>query len=225
MKEIFETAFAIIVSFGGAGAIVFALSSWLGKVWANRILEEEKKEHQKEIDDYKSRLSIELSRISSNNEKAVHTTKTQYDKEFEIYLEIWDKVSKCINYTSLLYPAWEDLPTDEKIKEEYIDKKWKNYISAYNDFGLTIEKYRPFYKKEFYTEFVEICNLSKRMGTIYKRYNYDVKYSQSFAFARDSTITPDESIEVYSTIPDKFKGYQEKLTTSIREYLLNLQII
>ena len=34
MKEIFQTVSAILISIGGAGTIIFALSSWLGKVWA-----------------------------------------------------------------------------------------------------------------------------------------------------------------------------------------------
>ena len=47
MKEIFEVAGAVILSIGGA--IVMAMSSWLGKLWSNCILEDEKKKHQKEI--------------------------------------------------------------------------------------------------------------------------------------------------------------------------------
>jgi len=38
IKAVYDVAFAIIISLGGGGIIVFALSSWLGKVWANRIL-------------------------------------------------------------------------------------------------------------------------------------------------------------------------------------------
>lgn len=33
---------ATIISAGAGGAIIFSLSSWLGKVWANRILENER---------------------------------------------------------------------------------------------------------------------------------------------------------------------------------------
>ena len=40
----FELAGAILFSVGSAGAILFALSSWLGKVWASRILERERNE-------------------------------------------------------------------------------------------------------------------------------------------------------------------------------------
>lgn len=37
-EDIFKLVGAAVFSLGGGGAIVFGLSSWLGKVWADRIL-------------------------------------------------------------------------------------------------------------------------------------------------------------------------------------------
>jgi hypothetical protein len=37
-EDIFKLVGAVVFSLGGGGAIVFGLSSWLGKVWADRIL-------------------------------------------------------------------------------------------------------------------------------------------------------------------------------------------
>ena len=42
MEEIFKTSLAIIGSVGTAGAIIFGLSNWLGKVWADRLVESKK---------------------------------------------------------------------------------------------------------------------------------------------------------------------------------------
>ena len=47
---------AILVSVGGGGAIVFALSSWLGKVWATRIADAERARFARELEGYKSEL-------------------------------------------------------------------------------------------------------------------------------------------------------------------------
>ncbi|MDD3066720.1 MAG: hypothetical protein PHO48_02715 [Candidatus Gracilibacteria bacterium] len=58
IKEVFEIALAVIASLGGGGFLVFALSSWLGKVWASRILESEKQEYKKEIEKYKKELEV-----------------------------------------------------------------------------------------------------------------------------------------------------------------------
>jgi hypothetical protein len=42
--EAFKFVFAMVASVGGASAIILILSSWLGKVWAQRILARERAE-------------------------------------------------------------------------------------------------------------------------------------------------------------------------------------
>lgn len=54
--EPFEIAQAVLLSLGGGGAIVFGLSSFLGKVWAQKILQSEKTEHDKEIAKFRNEL-------------------------------------------------------------------------------------------------------------------------------------------------------------------------
>ena len=46
-KKIVEIAAAVIVSLGGGGAIVFTLSGYLGKIWADRSPEDLRQEHTK----------------------------------------------------------------------------------------------------------------------------------------------------------------------------------
>lgn len=57
---VWSIANAVLLSLGGGGVLVFALSSWLGKVWATRILEKEKNELQKEYTNFKSKLDKDL---------------------------------------------------------------------------------------------------------------------------------------------------------------------
>ena len=54
--EIWKVAAAVIVSVGGGGVLVVALSSWLGKVWANRIADAERARFAKDLEGYKSEL-------------------------------------------------------------------------------------------------------------------------------------------------------------------------
>ena len=77
--QLFEIVGAVLFSIGSAGAILFALSSWLGKVWANRILEKERnelsilketflKEHSEKIMTYKSAIDV-ISKILADIDK------------------------------------------------------------------------------------------------------------------------------------------------------------
>lgn len=38
-EEAFKVVFSALGAVGGAGVVIVALSTWLSKVWANRILE------------------------------------------------------------------------------------------------------------------------------------------------------------------------------------------
>jgi hypothetical protein len=54
--EIFKLIGAFILSVGSAGLILAALSTWLGKVWASRILESERAKHSKELEKLRAEL-------------------------------------------------------------------------------------------------------------------------------------------------------------------------
>lgn len=73
----------VVSSVGRGGMVVFGLSSWLGKVWANRILESDRRRYSEEID----RLRHEL-------EKTLHVHRIQFETEFASLSEIWRKVAR-----------------------------------------------------------------------------------------------------------------------------------
>ena len=79
LKDIFEIAQAIIFSLGGGSLIVFSLSSWLGKVWAVRILAEEKAKQVKDLEEFKKELQ------NSTEKYKVKLKKSEFifSKQFE----------------------------------------------------------------------------------------------------------------------------------------------
>lgn len=224
MKEIFGIAAAIIASIGGAGAIIIAVSSWLGKVWANRILENQKKEHQREIESFKSQLQENINKVNAINEKALYISKTHYDTEFGIYKEIWVKLLECINSVNRLHQIVGNVPLDAEEKKARDTIMYEEFARAYNDFSNTINKYAPFYKKSFYDDFIIIRNLCNEKASIFHLYAFDVPYNESFKSERDLKITADERKKVYIEIPEKLKEQQDKLQEDIRDYLVSLEI-
>ncbi|MBW8041835.1 MAG: hypothetical protein FVQ85_17805 [Planctomycetes bacterium] len=77
--EILKIAIAIIVSFGISGFIILALSNWLGKVWANRIMIDEKANHDRDL----AKLRADLQ---NQNERNINTLKTEFDIYRETFL-------------------------------------------------------------------------------------------------------------------------------------------
>ncbi|MUJ30184.1 hypothetical protein GNP73_19700 [Aliivibrio fischeri] len=69
-ESVFKIIVASITSVGSAGLIFFGLSSWLGKVWANRILETEKGLQAKSLESMKYELNILQEKLlNSHNDK------------------------------------------------------------------------------------------------------------------------------------------------------------
>ena len=58
-EQAFEIAQAVLVSVGGASFILFVLSNWLGKVWANRLMTEERAKHESDLAELKAKLQKE----------------------------------------------------------------------------------------------------------------------------------------------------------------------
>ena len=55
---IWNTAAAVLGSLGGGAILVFAFSSWLGKVWATRIADAERARFAKELEGYRNELQL-----------------------------------------------------------------------------------------------------------------------------------------------------------------------
>lgn len=84
-EDAFKIIAATITSIGAGGAIVFALASWLGKVWAERILLDEK-----------NRLSAELERTKQELDLIKEKTlRFQNDKIFA-YRAVSDVVARML---------------------------------------------------------------------------------------------------------------------------------
>jgi hypothetical protein len=55
-EDIIKIAATALLSLGGGGAIIFAFSSWLGKVWAERIMAQERAKFERELTELRAKL-------------------------------------------------------------------------------------------------------------------------------------------------------------------------
>ncbi len=224
MNEVFTILGAVITGIGGSSVIILGLSSWLGKVWANRIFEKEKVKYGKELEGFKGDINKELQRLRTLDDKALHITKIQYEKEFKIYQEIWKALVEVVWATTRLYPTYEQAPTKEDELEEFNKKKYEEYVDKYNEYLHIINFNAPFYQEEFYKGLIEIRDKCIEIGTIFKEYNFDVKYNATFALCRDAKIEPDEKKKVYITLPKEIHELKDGIEKGIRDYLRKLRV-
>ncbi len=73
-------------SFVGGGitatSVIIVLSSWLGKVWANRILEQDKAKYKIQVDSL-------LQDLRTKESKELFVHRIQFEQEFEVYKDLW----------------------------------------------------------------------------------------------------------------------------------------
>jgi hypothetical protein len=58
IDEVFKIAAAVIASIGGSALILAAFSSWLGGVWAKRMLQNERAKHSETLEGIKKELDL-----------------------------------------------------------------------------------------------------------------------------------------------------------------------
>jgi len=94
-EEIWEISLAVLSSLGGGALILFAFSTWLGKVWASRILEKDRLKYQNEMELIKSDITkkihehnVAVSRIDSHRAETIQKLYAQLVECFNISIEI-----------------------------------------------------------------------------------------------------------------------------------------
>jgi hypothetical protein len=92
-KEVWEVALAVIASLGGGGLIVFGLSGYLGKLWADRALEKQKHEYAKLNIAFTQQLDLATRRIQVELDALGHLHKLAIESEFEKIRELWKKIA------------------------------------------------------------------------------------------------------------------------------------
>lgn len=116
MEKYYQIGFVLLSSAGGAALIIAALSSWLGKVWANRILESDRARYAKELDNIRHQFEIERNQLSIIHEnqknsfqrvikslyKSIKALEQEYDEEwYPVSSKHYDELKQVIIEESL----------------------------------------------------------------------------------------------------------------------------
>jgi hypothetical protein len=90
--DAFKIASSILVSIGGGAAILFGLSSWLGKIWAERILNSDRDRYSRQLEMLKSDLSSDVEKLKSQLALKLEISKRFSEKQFHLYNDLWSSL-------------------------------------------------------------------------------------------------------------------------------------
>ena len=77
---------AVIVTLGGSSAIVFGLSSWIGKIWATKLMEKDKSKYTKEIETLKNELQTKITKMEHFHKISEKAYQYLFDKKIDTFL-------------------------------------------------------------------------------------------------------------------------------------------
>ncbi|MFT7006761.1 MAG: hypothetical protein ACJAXJ_001269 [Colwellia sp.] len=82
-KDVLELSGVILGTLGGGAVIVFGFSSWLGKVWAYRLMEKEKADHARELESFRSKLMLDTESHKVKLKKSEFIFQKEYEAASE----------------------------------------------------------------------------------------------------------------------------------------------
>lgn len=131
-------------------ALVGPLSAWLGKIWAERII-------QKDRVRFEMQMQTLLHDLRTRGEKEVLVHRLQFEKEFEIYLGLWKELLRAGRAAG----EFRALKFDSgKSREQELEE----LRQAINTFKDRVYDYRPFYAPSIYDLTTELL---KKLRTVH----------------------------------------------------------
>src|ERR1017187_333537 len=134
IKDVLEICGAVIASLGGGGLIVFGLSGYLGKVWADRGLQNLRQEHAKLNLEFQHQLDLVSRRTQMELDAVAHLRKLKMESEFEKLRELWKRIAALREAFWAIPKAGGFIgPADPEEQKAHWKRMSCAFIERYND--------------------------------------------------------------------------------------------
>lgn len=212
----FKTIAALIVSVGGAGAIIAFIAKYAADHIAERMLRKYDAKLNKELEQYKHELELETEKYRRKSERLTYVTKKQFETEFSAYQALFDNLFDFVKRTTELFPTFDQLPADKEEKKELYIERYKEYCAAFNKFSEVLEKNAPFIPEEEYEMFVSLRTHAHELGCMYP----EIRIIDDPAFREDHSKIAQENYKKTREFNEEIIAAKKK----IREYLSTLRV-
>ena len=201
MSPIWETVSGILVSVGGAGAIMWGIV----KFAANRIAD------QLTIK-YKNELDKEILKIKAGLENDSHSYQAKFDKEFNLYGNLMNSFFEVVKRVYWLFPSGFDYPpTDESDKKTFYEKRYNDAYESLKEAQLNLASNSIFIPDDIYKRFEHILTLCRYQYNSFSMCSPLVKIDKVSTLLKMQT----ESFARTNQIQDEY----DSLVNYLREYI------
>lgn len=129
--------------------VLTGLGALLGKIWANRVSAKEDR-----------KIQSELASLRTDLERSLHVHRVQFEKEFEVYVELSEKMVAVREALFTINKAIKPEFEDKKKKEEYYASLKQKLKDAFVDFRATVLNKKPFYAEAVFIAADRIIDLA-----------------------------------------------------------------
>jgi len=149
----FSDAFQLVAALGASGVvsagILYGLSNWLGTLWLKRIMAKEQAKIDLKVIEFNKEKDSALEEIRHKLGRTNFAFTRQYEKEFKVYEELWEKVVDLYSATLSLRPMMDNY-SDGESEEDRITKRRTRYSEAAVLTKKIILYHRPFYAEAIF---------------------------------------------------------------------------
>ena len=204
--DIVKIVAGVIAALGGGGAIVAGLSSWLGKVWADRLMVKET-----------AKFREDLERLTKQLERKNYVSKVRFDAEFAIYRELSKTLVIVVQDTSLLFPVGvlQYAPASEQAKKQMYKEYYEDAYKSYTDFSNCLASNSAFIAEDIYQDFESIRK------KVCQQVNF---YPTIIGMVNTPDLSRKEIEECWSYTAEVY-AEQQKLQNKLRKYLKTLDVV
>ena len=114
-----------------------------------------------------------LENIRLNNERKTHMIKALFDKEYELYQTLNDKIISMTSLCRTICNSMERDITKTKLSEDdkrFYRRECEKFIVAYNDAELTLAKSEPFIQKSIYEKYKECLSETENLLSNFREF-------------------------------------------------------
>lgn len=126
LNDIVKLLAAILVSLGGGSLIILGFSSWLGKLWANRLMAKESAKHAQELEELRNKLTQDTESYKIKLKKSEFIFQREYEAASEFVALIRSLLPAFRHPDMDWYDACDDIACGfdkiERILGEYLSK-------------------------------------------------------------------------------------------------------
>lgn len=155
-----ESSQFIIFSDHTAFVVLCALSAWLGGICANRIARKEDRKVQVQLELIKAELLKTQQMLDGEIQTDLQIHRVQFEKEFQIYVELSQKMNAVRRSLFTLQPNIKPLFENLEKENEHWSPLKKDFLKTWAELRDSLQNYRPFYHENVFIELDKIIDIS-----------------------------------------------------------------